>query len=118
MSEMNVTTMEEMKAARDKAHEDFVVDRALYEKQFNDWYAKFMQCTKLHEEVPFDFKGWTIQTLVPELYEANPREDVANQQMDELEAKVNQINEIAHKYNLMAHQKHLELVALRQQQNS
>lgn len=118
MSETNNATVEEMIKARDRAREDFIADRALYEQQFNTWYEKFLKCTKLHEEVTFDFHGWTIQNQVPELYVESPNEQIANEQMQALEAKIRQIDELAHSYNLKAHQKHLELIELRAQQNS
>ena len=118
MSEMHNVTEEEMRRARDKAHEDFVVDRALYEKQFNDWYRDFLQCTELQKMVDFDFTGWTMQNQVPELYAEYPDEQVANAQMDALEAKIRKIDEIAHSYNLKAHEKHLELLRMREADNS
>ena len=103
---------EDMRKTLLGVREKFIAERALYEKQFNDWYTNLLKCPKLIEQIPFDVKGWSIKEMVPELYVEYPNEEVCNSQMDALEDKIRQIDEIVHGINLVGHQKYQEYLAL------
>lgn len=114
--ENTVHTVEDQQRAYLKAREAFIAERALYEKQFMEWYNGFMKCTKLHEHIPFEFRGWTVQEKCPELYVEYPNMDVATKQMDEFEAPIHQIDEIAHQINLKGYEEYQKYLELNKQQ--
>lgn len=79
-----------------ESKEILIRQRTIREQQFNNWYHNnLMKCPEsVLSRIPFDYKNWTLQTLIPEWYVEVPNEEKAKQQLDEANAKIEQINEI------------------------
>ena len=79
-----------------ESKEILIRERTIREQSFNNWYNNnLLKCPEtVLSRIPFDYKGWTLQSLIPEWYEEVPNEEIAKKQLDEANAKIDQINDI------------------------
>lgn len=79
-----------------ESKEILIKQRTIREQQFNNWYNNdLLRCPEsVLSRIPFDYRGWTLQTLIPEWYEEVPNEEKAKEQLEAANAKIEQINEI------------------------
>lgn len=82
--------------------ERFIQGRTREETKFNNWKGALLQCSKelILDKIPFDVANSTLQTFVPEWYVEKPNEEIAKQQVMELNNKITIVNNIVEEYNM------------------
>lgn len=85
-----------------KQYRDIVVSStALYQKEFEEWYKKLMSVPKedVAPYLDFSYEGWTLENQLPSLFAEVPDPAKHVAEVDELNRKIECINEVFRKYH-------------------
>lgn len=85
-----------------KQYRDIVVSSvAVYQKEFDEWYKKLLSVPKEDVEpyISFKYDGWTLEQLLPSLFAETPDPVKHQQEVDELNRKIEEINNVFRLYH-------------------
>lgn len=86
--------------ARNEARDKFIAIRTRREQVFDSWLRGWLSCpADVLQQASYDFSKSTFRTEVPELYVEVPNPDVCKQQIDALNSKIMEINNLIDKIN-------------------
>lgn len=90
-------------AQKEKEHrERFIMERTMEEEKFDRWYRNVLLTApkeQILDKIPFDYSDMSIKTMIPEWFVDKPNPEVANQQVDEFQEKLNIIMNIFYEAN-------------------
>lgn len=74
---------------------------ALFQREFDGWYKKLLEVPKedIEPYIDFSYEGWTLQNQVPSLFEDRPDPEKHEAEINELNRKIECINEVFRKYH-------------------
>lgn len=86
--------------ARNDAREKFIAIRTRREQTFDQWLKGWLKCPEdVRNMISYDFSNSTFKSEVPEFYADVPNPTVCKEQLDTLNGKIMEVNELIDKLN-------------------